>query len=118
MRFVRSSAVSFLLALRGLLEDRRVLLAHELIDQTLLPGELRYAEIRDKEQMWDAIKRLAIRGAPAIGVGAAFGVVLGLQEDAGDDFAAHFEGVCTYLATSRPTDTSSATRTSTSTRRS
>ena len=75
----------------------------ELIDQTLLPGELRYAEIRDKEQMWDAIKRLAIRGAPAIGVGAAFGVVLGLQEDSGDDFAAHFESVCAYLATSRPT---------------
>ena len=35
----------------------------ELIDQTLLPGELRYTEIRSKEDMWDAIKRLAIRGA-------------------------------------------------------
>lgn len=78
----------------------------ELIDQTLLPAELRYAEIRTKEEMWDAIRRLAIRGAPAIGVGAAFGVVLGLQErdvDDRDAFAAHFEAVAAHLATARPT---------------
>ncbi len=50
-----------------------------LIDQTLLPGEERYLEIADVEAMRDAIGRLAVRGAPAIGVAAAFGVVLGIQ---------------------------------------
>ncbi len=78
----------------------------ELIDQTLLPGRLEYVEIRDKEAMWDAIKRLAVRGAPAIGVAAGFGVVLGMQEFRGDGGAAfrkHLEAVADYLATSRPT---------------
>ncbi|MFT7616492.1 MAG: methylthioribose-1-phosphate isomerase [Planctomycetota bacterium] len=77
-----------------------------LIDQTLLPGELRYIEIRDKETMWDAIKRLAIRGAPAIGVAAAYGVVLGLQkwqEDGEASLDQHLEETCDYLASSRPT---------------
>ena len=78
----------------------------ELIDQTLLPGRLEYIEVRSKEVMWDAIRRLAIRGAPAIGVAAAYGVVLGLQEFEGDDpkaFGKHLDQVCSYLASSRPT---------------
>ncbi len=78
----------------------------ELIDQTLLPGELRYIEIRTKEDMWDTIKRLAIRGAPAIGVAAAYGMVLGIQEFRGDgaaEFAIHVQNVAAYLGTSRPT---------------
>jgi methylthioribose-1-phosphate isomerase len=56
--------------------------------------------------MWDAIKRLVIRGAPAIGVAAAFGVYLGVRHDDSEylaDFDQHLDEVCAYLATSRPT---------------
>ena len=45
-----------------------------LIDQTKLPVELDVQEIVTEEQMWDAIKRLVVRGAPAIGLAGAFGV--------------------------------------------
>src|SRR4051812_36337194 len=50
-----------------------------LIDQTLLPTQVEYREIRTLEQIWEAIKVLRVRGAPAIGVAAAMGVVLGMQ---------------------------------------
>ena len=53
-----------------------------LIDQTCLPGELREIECRTVEDVWQAIRRLAVRGAPAIGCAAAYGVVLGVQGDA------------------------------------
>ena len=78
----------------------------ELIDQTLLPGETRRIEVRDRETMWDAIHRLAIRGAPAIGVAAAYGVCVGIQSIDSDDaatFAAGFDELKAYLASSRPT---------------
>ncbi len=77
-----------------------------LIDQTKLPLETTYVEITDERQMWDAIKRLVIRGAPAIGVAAAFGVYLGIRDNPTEslsEFDAHLESVCGYLATSRPT---------------
>src|SRR5688500_4354089 len=48
-----------------------------LLDQTKLPTETCYVDITDEKQMWDAIRRLVVRGAPAIGVAAAFGVYLG-----------------------------------------
>ena len=51
----------------------------ELIDQTLLPGELRRIQLRDVESVWEAIKSLHVRSAPAIGIAASYGVVLGLQ---------------------------------------
>ncbi len=51
----------------------------ELIDQRRLPGELVRLQCRDIEQVCEAIKTLSVRGAPAIGVCAAYGVVLGLQ---------------------------------------
>ena len=57
----------------------------ELIDQTLLPGELKVLRLDSAEGMWEAIRALRIRGAPAIGIAAAFGLVLGVQgEDEGD----------------------------------
>ena len=77
-----------------------------IIEQTLLPGELKYISITDQEGMWDAIKRLAIRGAPAIGIAAAFGSVLGMQKSqAGtpEEFDADFRRTSEYLASSRPT---------------
>src|SRR5579864_1567468 len=76
-----------------------------LLDQTRLPTETVYIDIVDERQMWEAIRRLAIRGAPAIGVAAAFGVFLGVRSCADDrqDLLSRVEKVCGYLATSRPT---------------
>jgi methylthioribose-1-phosphate isomerase len=78
----------------------------KLIDQTLLPGEFRIIECRDVECMWEAIKQLRVRGAPAIGIAAAFGVVLGIQSSTAESFE-EFQGELSqaieYLATSRPT---------------
>ncbi len=53
--------------------------------------------------MWDAIKRLVVRGAPAIGVAAAFGIYLGVRHASDDQFPQRLNAVCEYLATSRPT---------------
>ena len=50
-----------------------------LIDQTLLPTQLEYRDCRTVEEVWEAIRMLRVRGAPAIGVAAAMGVVLGMQ---------------------------------------
>ncbi len=77
-----------------------------MIDQTLLPGE--YLEIRcqNVEAVWEAIRSLRVRGAPAIGVAAAYGVVIGLQNvrnDAQCNFENKLAEVTNYLATSRPT---------------
>ncbi len=77
-----------------------------IIDQTKLPNKLEYIYCRDVETMWQAIKRLSVRGAPAIGVAAAFGVLLGIQKFKGRDkskFLKLFYETCDYLATSRPT---------------
>ena len=54
--------------------------AARLIDQTLLPTEVKYLDVRDVETMWEAIKMLRVRGAPAIGIAAAMGVVLAVRE--------------------------------------
>src|SRR5215207_1840590 len=80
--------------------------AARLLNQTKLPGETVYVEITDERQMWEAIKRLVVRGAPAIGVAAAFGVYLGVRNEPPDDllrFMTRLNEVCDYLATSRPT---------------
>lgn len=74
-----------------------------LLDQTRLPTETVYVEITDAEQMWDAIKRLVVRGAPAIGVSAAFGVYLGVRNTSPEQFSKKLSDTCDYLATSRPT---------------
>jgi len=74
--------------------------ALRLLDQTKLPRETVYVDITDERQMHDAIRRLVVRGAPAIGVAAAFGVYLGVR-NAGTIDA--LDRVCDYLATSRPT---------------
>ena len=77
-----------------------------IIDQTKLPGRLEYIYCRDVKTMGQAIKRLSVRGAPAIGVAAAFGVLLGIQKYKGQDkskFLKLFYKTCDYLATSRPT---------------
>lgn len=73
----------------------------QLIDQTKLPQELVLLDCRTPEETWHAIKRLSVRGAPAIGIAAAYGVVLSLRENPNDQAAA-LKAV-DYLATSRPT---------------
>ena len=78
-----------------------------LIDQTLPPGEFVQIEIKEVTELWEAIKVLRVRGAPAIGIAAAFGICLGLREI--DDTTSieqalgHIKKTCDYLATSRPT---------------
>jgi methylthioribose-1-phosphate isomerase len=77
-----------------------------LIDQTLLPEELRYVLCPNPETVWDAIKQLRVRGAPAIGIAAAYGVVLGLKaapHDPVEQFFHTLNETVRYLATSRPT---------------
>src|SRR3954452_2841439 len=68
-----------------------------LLDQTRLPAETVFLECRRAEDVWQAIKRLSVRGAPAIGVAAAYGVCVGVKE------GRELDEVCDYLATSRPT---------------
>ncbi|NLZ04098.1 MAG: S-methyl-5-thioribose-1-phosphate isomerase [Phycisphaerae bacterium] len=79
----------------------------ELIDQRRLPGEFVTLLVRDTQQLHEAIRTLAVRGAPAIGVAAAYGPVLALQTLRAD--ATTVDGLktiveaCEFLATSRPT---------------
>jgi methylthioribose-1-phosphate isomerase len=78
----------------------------QLIDQTLLPAELKLLECRTVEQVWEAIKSLRVRGAPAIGVAAAYGVIVGCQtaiQSSREEFERRLGEVLDYLATSRPT---------------
>jgi len=80
--------------------------AARIIDQTKLPNKLEYIYCHDVKTMWWAIKRLSVRGAPAIGVAAAFGVLLGVQKFKGQGklkFLKLFYETCDYLSTSRPT---------------
>jgi methylthioribose-1-phosphate isomerase len=79
----------------------------ELIDQRLLPGKFVKLQCRDIEQLFDAIKTLAVRGAPAIGVSAAYGLVLGMQNlkpgDSIENALKVLAESAEYLASSRPT---------------
>jgi len=79
----------------------------ELIDQRLLPGEFVKLQCRDIEQLREAIKTLAVRGAPAIGVAAAYGLVLSMQKLTETDNLQRGLDVlsksCEHLASSRPT---------------
>ena len=77
-----------------------------MIDQTRLPVDLVMLQCRDVKTIWDAIRRLSVRGAPAIGIAGAMGVVLGVRDDTGknrEGFLQHLDEVCDYLASSRPT---------------
>ncbi|UCG49692.1 MAG: S-methyl-5-thioribose-1-phosphate isomerase [Phycisphaerales bacterium] len=79
----------------------------ELVDQRRLPGEFVSLQCRDTRFLFDAIKTLAVRGAPAIGVAAAYGLALALQEskagDSPEKALAELTKAREYLASSRPT---------------
>lgn len=77
-----------------------------IIDQTKLPTILEVIQIDAVKDCWDAIKQLKVRGAPAIGIAAAYGVVIGTKnanESSFDSFYSEFKKVSDYLASSRPT---------------
>lgn len=77
-----------------------------LIDQTRLPGEYTLVEIRRSEDMALAIKTMIVRGAPAIGVAAAYGMYLGAREiltQDRDTFVERLEVIGEQLAATRPT---------------
>jgi len=78
----------------------------ELVDQTLLPGELKHARCDTPEQVWEAIRNLRVRGAPAIGIAAAMGLTLGVrcsEAATAEAFLSDLRRVKDHLATSRPT---------------
>ncbi len=77
-----------------------------LIDQTLLPAEERYIEIKDHQAMVAAIKDMQVRGAPAIGVAAAYGIALGALEtetSSKGEFLSRLERTIEAIAATRPT---------------
>jgi methylthioribose-1-phosphate isomerase len=71
-----------------------------MIDQTRLPREETYVTCTTYQQVADAIRTMVIRGAPAIGVAAAMGIALGMQQATSDD---GFDQICRTLAATRPT---------------
>ena len=77
-----------------------------ILDQTLLPGEVRLLRLSKIEDIWEAIKVLRVRGAPAIGVTAAFAAYLAgksIETEDIQEFVKEFNKAVDYLATSRPT---------------
>jgi methylthioribose-1-phosphate isomerase len=76
----------------------------KLLDQTRLPDTEAWLDCESPEQVADAIRCLAVRGAPAIGVSAAYGLVLGIQTVRGQEgLAARFAEVAELLGRTRPT---------------
>ncbi len=78
----------------------------KLVDQTLLPNELKYVYCDDRDSIYHAIKTLMVRGAPAIGIAAAMGTVVGIKDINCEDFDSFFKEmkeVMSYLGSSRPT---------------
>ena len=77
-----------------------------MIDQTLLPGELKILEITDHKIIAEAIKSLRIRGAPAIGIAGAYGLVLAANQYEGknlDEFMVYIRDAAGDLISTRPT---------------
>ena len=77
-----------------------------ILDQTLLPNETVFLELKEIKDIWDAIYKLRVRGAPAIGVAAGYGVYLGAKQSKAatyEEFVKDFTNVKDYLAGSRPT---------------
>lgn len=78
----------------------------KVLDQTFLPEREIYIDLDSSGQVWDAIKKLRVRGAPAIGITGAYGFYLGIKDIPERDFS-HFyrecERISEYLNSSRPT---------------
>src|SRR5947209_2785947 len=77
-----------------------------MLDQRILPTEEKYIMLRSYEEVADAIKKMVVRGAPAIGVSAAMGVALGAKQSVGTsvaDLEYDFDYMCEVLSKTRPT---------------
>ena len=75
-----------------------------LLDQTLLPIDVCFIDCMDITTVHEAIRSLRVRGAPAIGITAAMGVLVGLKKiPSGTSLKKHYEDTDNYLRTSRPT---------------
>ena len=77
-----------------------------LLDQTVLPEQEVYLELTETASIWEAIRSLRVRGAPAIGITAGFALYLAIKyADVGspEELRTVFDEACEYLATSRPT---------------
>jgi len=77
-----------------------------IVDQTLLPGEFKYIFCDTVKDVWEAIRNLRVRGAPAIGIAAALGVLVGTRGksyESTEELESKVLEVADYLATSRPT---------------
>ncbi|MFA5148165.1 MAG: S-methyl-5-thioribose-1-phosphate isomerase [Candidatus Omnitrophota bacterium] len=78
----------------------------KIIDQTLLPGKLVYLKFRDVKSFWHAIKKLQVRGAPALGVAAAYGAYLGIRCSRAQDytgFMRDLDKTVKFVGSARPT---------------
>jgi methylthioribose-1-phosphate isomerase len=77
-----------------------------MIEQTLLPEELKEIEVKTVPEMVDAIWRLAVRGAPALGVAAGYGMLLGVQNQGSrsrENLMEHIKATSAVIADARPT---------------
>jgi len=77
-----------------------------MLDQRLLPNEEKYLMLRSYEEVADAIKKMVVRGAPAIGVSAAMGLALGASQSVGTsvaDLEFDFDFMCKVMEATRPT---------------
>lgn len=77
-----------------------------MLDQRLLPTEEKYLMLRSYEEVAEAIKKMVVRGAPAIGVSAAMGIALGAKQSVGTsvaDLAYDFDYICDLMSRTRPT---------------
>ncbi|HKJ34536.1 MAG TPA: S-methyl-5-thioribose-1-phosphate isomerase [Balneolales bacterium] len=78
----------------------------KIIDQTFLPGRTVFIDLKDVGRVWESIKKLRVRGAPAIGITAAYGFYLGIKdlpEQNFNSFWVEVERIAEYLNSSRPT---------------
>lgn len=77
-----------------------------MLDQRLLPSEEKYLMLRSYEEVAEAIKKMVVRGAPAIGVSAAMGLALGASQSVGmsvADLEDDFDYMCKVMSQTRPT---------------
>ena len=77
-----------------------------MLDQRLLPAEEKYLMLRSYEEVAEAIKKMVVRGAPAIGVSAAMGLALGASQSVGtsaSDLEDDFYYMCNVMSNTRPT---------------
>src|SRR2546430_14475720 len=77
-----------------------------MLDQRILPTEEKYLMLRSYEEVAEAIKKMVVRGAPAIGVSAAMGLALGAKQVVGTsvaDLEYDFDYMCDVMSKTRPT---------------